>query len=297
MIKSFTACLVVSSAVLLLNACSTSTYYPYGERDSGPDREVDISAVPNAIPKVEPKSRYGNPDSYVVFGKRYYTLDSSLNFSERGIASWYGNKFHGKRTSSGEPYDMYGMTAAHKSLPLPTYVEVTNIENGRKIIVKVNDRGPFHENRIIDLSYVAAAKLGIARKGTGLVEIRALQPGQTAQPGNLTSDNQTLKTAINNTSPDLQQSNSVLNISTTRISPHPRLFIQAGAFGNEDNARRLQLKLQNDLLQPVRIEQTQSAGKVLYRVQVGPVSSVEDSDRISLQLNGLGIEQIRTIIE
>ena len=102
---------------------------------------------------MEPKSRYGNPESYVVFGKRYYVKDSSKGYVETGIASWYGTKFHGRRTSSGETYDMYAMTAAHKTLPLPTYVEVTNLNNGRSIIVKVNDRGRFHEIRIIDLSY------------------------------------------------------------------------------------------------------------------------------------------------
>ena len=123
--------------------------------DSAPKKKIDVETIPNAIPKKEPKSRYGNPKSYVVFGKRYYVMDSGKGYIEKGIASWDGTKFHGRRTSSGETYDMYAMTAAHKSLPLPTYVQVTNLSNSKFIVVKVNDRGPFHENRIIDLSYTA----------------------------------------------------------------------------------------------------------------------------------------------
>ena len=146
---------------------------------------VDISGIEDAVPRNEPVSRYGNPASYVVYGKRYYTMPSSKGHRERGIASWYGTKFHGQRTSSGETYDMYKMTAAHKTLPLPSYVEVRNLRNNRTIVVKVNDRGPFVHDRIIDLSYVAAAKLGIQEDGTGLVEIRALDaetPRQAAIP-------------------------------------------------------------------------------------------------------------------
>ena len=128
------------------------------------------------MPKVESKSKYGNPKSYVVFGKRYYVKDSAKGYVEQGIASWYGTKFHGRRTSSGETYDMYAMTAAHKTLPLPTYARVTNLENGRSVMVKVNDRGPFHQNRIIDLSYSAATRLGIVKTGTGRVEVEAIDP-------------------------------------------------------------------------------------------------------------------------
>jgi rare lipoprotein A len=132
--------------------------------------------VPDAVPKVEPKSRFGNPKSYVVFGKRYHTLTSSEGYDARGIASWYGPKFNHRRTSSGEKYDMYAMTAAHKTLPLPTYVRVTNLDNGRTAVVKVNDRGPFYANRLIDLSYAAARKLGIVAAGTAPVDVRAIDP-------------------------------------------------------------------------------------------------------------------------
>ena len=131
---------------------------------------------PDAVPRLETKTRSGNPDSYEVRGRSYRVLETSDGYVERGIASWYGEQFHGRRTSSGEPYDMYDMTAAHKSLPLPTYVEVTNLENGRTVVVRVNDRGPFIDGRIIDLSFAAARKLGYIGAGTVEVEVRALDP-------------------------------------------------------------------------------------------------------------------------
>ena len=133
-------------------------------------------AIADIVPRVEPLSRYGNPPFYEVYGKRYYVLSSSVGYIERGVASWYGPGFHEVRTSTGETYDMYGMTAAHKTLPLPAYVRVTNLENGRSVVVRVNDRGPFVGNRIIDLSYTAASRLDMLRNGTAMVEVRALDP-------------------------------------------------------------------------------------------------------------------------
>ncbi len=160
--------LILSS--LLLTGCMT-TY----RKDGPPPFPVDETRVPNAVPKKEKPSRIGNKP-YTVKGKQYFVMKSSKNFVQIGTASWYGTLFHNQRTSNGERYDMLGMTAAHKTLPLPTYVQVKNLENGRKIIVKVNDRGPFKPNRIIDLSYVAAKKLQMTGRGTALVEIRAIDP-------------------------------------------------------------------------------------------------------------------------
>lgn len=147
-----------------------------GGGDSAPNVVLDKRKIQDATPKVEPKSRGGNPESYSVFGKRYKVMKSAKGFKERGDASWYGTKFHGRLTSNGERYDMYKMTAAHKNLPLPTYVQVTNLDNGKKVVVRVNDRGPFHKGRVIDLSYAAATKLGILKKGTGRVEVEAIDP-------------------------------------------------------------------------------------------------------------------------
>jgi len=163
------------------------------------DKVPELPDIPDAVPKVEPKSKYGNPKSYVVFGKRYYTKASSKGHVERGPASWYGKKFHGRKTSNGERYNMYAMTAAHKTLPLPTYVRVINLTNGRSTVVRVNDRGPFHGNRIIDLSYSAARKLGMAAKGVEMVEIRTIDPNNPKsdrQDGFLASADDTFATKI-----------------------------------------------------------------------------------------------------
>jgi rare lipoprotein A len=153
----------------------------------GPDSAVlpdpvNPEDIPDAVPRKEPLSPYGNPPEYQRDGVTYHVLKSAKGYDAEGIASWYGPEFQGKRTSSGEPYDMYAMTAAHKTLPLPTYVEVTNLENGRKVVVRVNDRGPFKKNRLIDLSYVAALKLGIVGSGTARVRVRALTPGESELP-------------------------------------------------------------------------------------------------------------------
>jgi rare lipoprotein A len=148
--------------------------------DAAPGHEFDAHAVPDAVPRDEPRSRYGNKSPYMVFGKTYTVMDDATGFTERGVASWYGAKFHGAKTSSGEPYDMYAMSAAHKSLPLPSYARVTNLETGATVVVRVNDRGPFKDDRVMDLSYAAATRLGITAKGTGLVEIRVVGPGDVA---------------------------------------------------------------------------------------------------------------------
>ncbi len=255
---------------LLLTACSTR---PTLERD-GIDHTfpppADIDTIPDAIPKVEPMSRYGNPVSYTVFGREYRTLTDHVGYQERGIASWYGSKFHGKRTSSGEPYDMYGMTAAHKSLPLPTYARVTNLQNGQSVVVKINDRGPFHGNRLIDLSYTAAWKLGIAQGGTGLVEVEAIDP-RTPEP----------KPAAR----PIQAQSGL-----------PEIFLQVGAFGSEQNANRLKSRLQTELNADVLIQQALASEPPLFRVQIGPIASIELCDHLADKLSGLGLPESHLVI-
>ncbi len=140
------------------------------------DIPPEIARIPDAVPRVEPLSKFGNPESYVVLGQRYGTLPSSRGYVEHGLASWYGRDFQGHKTSSGEIYDIYAMSAAHKTLPLPTYARITNLNNRRSIVIRINDRGPFHEDRLIDLSYAAAVKLGVVKTGTALVEVRAIDP-------------------------------------------------------------------------------------------------------------------------
>lgn len=169
---------------LLLAGCSSAPVIT-DPQDGFPEAHVvppNLEAIADATPKPEPRSKYGNPADYEVFGQRYFVLNSAAGYKERGRASWYGTKFNGRRTSSGEPYDMFQMTAAHKTLPLPTYVRVTRISSGKSVIVKVNDRGPFHQGRIIDLSYAAATRLDLLKEGSAEVEVEALDPGAPAAP-------------------------------------------------------------------------------------------------------------------
>lgn len=256
------------SVSLFLFSCSSVS-----EKDAEPSRRPDVSQVPDAVPKYEPRSKYGNPRQYKVLGKTYYTLASAEGYREKGIASWYGTKFHGHRTSSGEIYDMYAMTAAHKTLPLPTYVEVTNLENGRKVIVKVNDRGPFHENRIIDLSYSAATKLGIVAKGTGLVEVRAISSGS----------------------------------SYKRVSREPsapvkslhkaEMFLQIGAFSTHNRAEEVRERLAAAVTDAVLIVPFERPDGRLYRVRVGPLASVAYGDSLAERLESLGFYDAHIVVE
>ena len=259
---------LVLALSIALGACSGTT-----TTDGPPGRHIDVASVPDAVPKVERKSRYGNPRSYTVYGKRYYPRKSSDGYRERGIASWYGTKFHGRRTSSGEPYDMYAMTAAHKTLPLPTYVRVTNLENQRSVVLRVNDRGPFHENRLIDLSYTAAAKLDILSEGTGFVEVVALNPRAPAEP---------------------------LMVAKAPTGPAPgpvQLYLQAGSFSVRANAEQMKGRMQRVADGPVNIEPVLVGGRTTYRVRVGPIENVTKADRLAQQISDLGLETPRIVIE
>jgi len=268
-----TTALLNLAALLLLAACGSRPIVTTGDGVSSDlPPPVDIASIPDATPQAEPMSAYGNPDSYVVFGHRYHILKESSNYSERGIASWYGRKFHGRRTSSGEAYDMYAMTAAHKTLPLPSYARVTNLKNNRSVIVKINDRGPFHDNRLIDLSYTAAWKLGIIGEGTGLVEVNAIDPDAPAPP------------------PMLAEA-----AKPTKSRGLPELFLQVGAFGKSENADRLKRLIEEQLQVSVLIEESLGESP-LYRVQVGPIASVELADHLALRLDELGIRDPHVVI-
>ncbi len=235
---------------------------PPGLQDGPPPQPVDVSHVPDAVPQFEPLSRYGNPPSYEVEGRRYYLLEDSAGYIEQGTASWYGSKFHGRRTSSGEPYDMYAMTAAHKTLPIPAYAEVTNLDNGRKVVVKINDRGPFRHNRLIDLSYAAAHKLDIYSQGTGRVEVRVLDP---------------------------RASVATAPAPATESSDTPgTIYLQVGAYSERGNAERMVQRLSPlDGVANIRINE--AAPGSLYRVRVGPFSDAAAVDRASERLVRLGV--------
>jgi rare lipoprotein A len=266
---------IVSLLLFLpLAGCATFGHHKHYEhyfgQDGAPiDVNIDVSKIPDAVPKFEPYCKYGNMNSYTVDGETYHVLKSYNGYDQRGIASWYGTKFQGHRTSCGEPYTLYGMTAASKVLPLPTYAQVTNLKNGKQCIVKVNDRGPFHENRIIDLSFVAAKKLGIYPAGTGLVEVKAINPGN---PG------------------------EVLN-TTTVLPAHPQIYLQIGAFAQKSNADRLATVIKSYTDAPIIIRTVVINNIKLYRVQIGPMSSVDSDDALHHELIVEKLGQPMTVIQ
>ncbi|MBK5931941.1 hypothetical protein CCR82_15735 [Halochromatium salexigens] len=257
---------LLSGLIMLMAGCGSTSKTPATSAS-----EVAMEAMP----KAEPKSRYGNMDSYVVLGKRYYTKASSRNHVETGRASWYGKKFHGRKTSSGERYDMHRLTAAHKTLPLPTYALVTNLENGRRAVVKVNDRGPFAGNRIIDLSYAAARRLGMVNAGTARVEVRSIDPRDHGKDAKTL-----LRLASANSQPP-----------KTRLA-RDRVYLQVGAFGNREHAEQLKRRLVSTLNAPVLVKAPLADGAVapLYKVQVGPLRSSSDADALGRRLTALGLD-------
>jgi rare lipoprotein A len=230
-----------------------------------------------AMPKAEPKSRSGNMDSYVVFGRRYYTKASSRDHVETGQASWYGKKFHGRKTSSGERYDMHRLTAAHKTLPLPSYALVTNLENGRRAVVRINDRGPFVGSRIIDLSYAAAKHLDMVNAGTARVEVRSIDPRDHGM------DAKTL----------LRLASAASQTAPPGRTDDARVYLQVGAFGSRGNAEQLRRRLVSTLEAPVLVKAPLADGVLapLYKVQVGPLRSASDADALGRRLSALGLDE------
>lgn len=232
--------LVIIFLALVLSGCGS---------DGRKVAHVDISGVKNAVPRFEPYSKAGN-DPYRVFGKTYVPLRTAEGFEQRGIASWYGKKFHGNPTSNGERYDMYAMTAAHKTLPLPSYVSVTNLNNNKMVIVRVNDRGPFVGDRVIDLSYAAASKLDLIQSGTGPVLIRAMVP-----------DGKSYSTL-----------------------PGQEHYLAAGTFSSKDNANKLRSTLRTAGYENTMIKKKRSSGRTLYQVRIGPVDVNDNIDKLIRQV-------------
>lgn len=258
-------------AALLLAACA-----PVAPRDGAPAGPTPTSRQLPAdpVPMAEPRSRYGNGPVYEVFGQRYEVLDSSQGYQAQGVASWYGKKFHGRLTASREPYDMYAMTAAHKSLPIPSYVEVRNLKNNRRVVVRVNDRGPFVDNRIIDLSYAAAIKLDMVRDGTGLVEVTALNSVATQA-----------------------RDNPVSGQSEPPPTANAGIYVQVGAFGDRDNAERRFRLLKERGIGSSFVHREQRGQQALYRVRIGPISGVEHYDRVVADLSRIGIQDTHLVSE
>jgi rare lipoprotein A len=240
------------------------------KHDKAPLEMVDVSKVPDAVPRLEPKSLRGNRSPYEVFGQRYHILEEARGYKEQGTASWYGRKFHGYETSNGEIYDMFSMTAAHKSLPLPSYVRVTNVDNGRQVVVRVNDRGPFHEGRVIDLSYAAASRLDMMGEGTARVTLEVLDPrvNQVTVPA----------------------------ATTGKAGAAPGRYLQLGAFSDRTAIERIEQRVgqRSDGLN-LRVSPVNQEGRTLYRVQLGPVPDSATEARLMRELADAGYTSTRPV--
>lgn len=244
---------VAFSFMVLLSSCSHMK-----KKDGPPNFYVDESRIPNAVPKPEPLAKYGNMKSYRVFGKRYYVMKSSKHYDQIGTASWYGTSFHARRTSSGERYNMLDMTAAHKTLPLPTYVKVTNLRNHRQVILKVNDRGPFVDSgRLIDVSYVAAKKLGMIGHGTTRVRVTAIDP-------------------------------YAFGGKRLYFNKNKPFFLQVGAFRNRSRAEQYQQRISS--LLSTHVDISKPASSKLYHVQIGPLQDPAKANQIANRLREYGIK-------
>ena len=267
---------------LLLAACGGGNV-----RDDGPPSgSTRIPDLPgDAVPRPEARSKYGNGPVYEVLGKRYTVMPSSAGYKERGVASWYGKKFHGNLTSNREVYDMYQMTAAHKTLPLPTYVRVRNLQNNRSVIVRVNDRGPFVHNRVIDLSYAAAIKLDMVNNGTSLVEVTAISFDET--PG----DRPTRQVSTPAPASQPQSGSRAPQVPSTRI------YVQVGAFGDRANAERRLAFLGTSGISGAFIHEDSASTPALYRVRIGPVAGVIQYDILVEELENIGIMDPYLIVE
>jgi rare lipoprotein A len=248
-----------------------------------PKPPADLASIPDAVPRVEPRSRYGNPVSYVVFGQRYQLLSTAEGHVERGTASWYGPGFHAARTSSGEPYDMYAMTAAHKTLPIPAYARVTNLRNGRSVVVRINDRGPFVGDRIIDLSYTAAWKLDMLRTGTAPVEVRVLSPGADVPPVMVAS---------------VPVPSAAVAAGTGVGAAAPsRTMLQAGAFFDAANARSLVARLAAAGIGNATLRPTRAGARTVWQVRVGPLDSGLEVDDMLERLRLAGLPDARRALD
>lgn len=265
--------------IVFVQACADAPVH----RDGAPRTSKSaLMRVPDATPKPEKVTRAGNKNPYTVFGKTYYLLSQARGYKARGTASWYGTKFHGRRTANGEVYDMNAMTAAHKTLPIPCYVRVRNTSNNKTIVVRVNDRGPFHGDRLIDLSYAAAVRLGFADQGTAPVEIEVLTPGVNDSKQRSVSipvaESRPLVQAKPDPAPTVPMTpakrvaKQVKASDTGIANDDDEWYLQAGAFNTESAAIQLQNRLQYITPLPVNIKKLSAAGAAnsVFRVRIGP---------------------------
>ncbi len=279
--------------------------YSRPHKDGAPWWDVDVSSIPDATPTPHNGPFKANP--YTVLGKTYYPMGDGRKYRETGTASWYGTKFHGQPTANGEKYDLYGMSAAHKTLPLPSYVRVTNLDNGKAVVLRVNDRGPFYSDRIIDLSFAAAKKLGYAETGTARVKVEGIDPvqwwadrgqpvplvlAQTKQVPSAPALKATAQPVENYTPPPAQHAGATVPLEIDRGSAgaDAGLFLQVGAFANPDAAQLLRDKLSSMTAAPVFVSSVVHQEQILHRVRLGPLESQDQAAQLeqSVRLANLG---------
>ena len=314
--------LAVAAAAVLVAGCSSAPApqpgptkstgisgpddYSRPHKDGAPWWDVDVSSIPDATPMPHNGPFKANP--YTVLGKTYYPIGDGRNYRATGTASWYGTKFHGQPTANGEKYDLYGMSAAHKTLPLPSYVRVTNLDNGKAVVLRVNDRGPFYSDRIIDLSFAAAKKLGYAETGTARVKVEGIdpekwwaergrpapmmlaQPQKTASKPAVTALAQPVEQY---TPPPMQHAGATLPLEISGDTPASSgtgLFLQVGAFANPDAAQLLRDKLSSMTAAPVFVSSVVHQEQILHRVRLGPIDSADEVAQLeqNVRLANLG---------
>ena len=254
--------------------------------DDGPgnDAGVDMDSIPDAQPKPEELSTRANRP-YIALEQQYTPMTAYTPYKEQGKASWYGKRYHGKRTSTGEVYDMYGMTAAHTTLPIPSYAKVTNVANGRSVIVRINDRGPFKNGRLIDLSYAAAYKLKISDQGSAMVEVEAIDNSfEALQKNAALADPDTINKEFEPKEPKAQPAKAATkNSKTANKSPNAEYFVQVGAFKSEENSLALVKKMES-LPRPEQVEVSKAYNSGLHRVKVGPYASKAEAEAAAKQI-------------
>ncbi len=266
------------AAVLVMGSLAACSGNP-PQRSASEPREA-ASSPAAASPSQPRRSDRGNPPFYDVLGKRYHVLPTSAGYVARGVASWYGRDFHGLATSSGETYNMHAMTAAHTTLPLPTWVEVTNLVNGKRVVVKVNDRGPFVDNRLIDLSYAAATALDMVGTGTTRVEVRTVAPPVNAARGGST---------VTVAAPAAPQAQGAVAAE--------RMFLQIGAFADAENAERLVARLRASGFANPTVVTEPNEGRRMHRVWLGPVRDSVEYDEIDTRLRSIGMAGARLVVD
>jgi rare lipoprotein A len=255
--------LLISTIIVLLSGCSTEQI-----KSTSSSSDTTTTATAGHTFRHHSTLHFGESSNDSADVEQNDFVSDLSQYTKQGTASWYGPDFHGKKTASGEIYDMYAMTAAHNTLPISSYARVTNLENKRSVIVRINDRGPFHGKRVMDLSYSAAKKLGIDQTGTGSVEIKAIAP-----------------------------EHALKQMHTAAVEQDKNIYLQVGSFGNKKKALKLQTKIVANNLPEPKILPSKHKGSTLYKVQMGPINSPDNVDKLNQQLAKIGVTDTQFVTE